>query len=610
MGGVPLLLLAVTMGITYGWQPDGAGGVNYIIQVPPDQIDAVRRSGEITSVIDPAVRGHVSRIILRVGEGPLPRDTPANLAAERGLTHEVVQASVDDHAPIESPTLPVESSAVAARSQTTTILMKPQTGAANGMALPPTLAEAGADAASRPGFPNDMADLSAELAQRQRNEQRQNSAAAGASGGIDELMRGALGASGNRNNDSQFTAAGNGQAGGARATGNTRPALPPFTAGDSVAPIARVRTDGPTTEATNTRDNTWFQMNAKTGGVSTDPITPQAPWPDMVGPPDPRRNQGSANTNRQQPIGSTSNFAHVPGGISLPSNGGTASQGQATNLAANERAEYLRRLQLQQGNQNPEAQQNANAITNYPNTFGQNGGAGNLATNASSGNSMQPYPNRGNPAMNAQDPRRLQFDPRLTPAEIAQLPYGAWSLDQYGNPTDRDGRILDQHGRPVSQQRAYELTVGRANATATVQPQFPDLRSPVNGGASQQGFTTTGFNDRERIAQRDSIEQYNRQRGNLPATGPPPLTSTVSTNSPSDRQPPDYRSAGLPPRESSEDSVAPKRRQTLAAQPMFNGLLLMSIVANVYLIFWLKNLRHQFHDLVASKRAATSDISG
>jgi hypothetical protein len=608
MGGVPLLLMAVAMGITYGWQPDGAGGVNYIIQVPPDQIDAVRRSGEITSVIDPQVRGHVSRIIIRVGEDPLPRDTPANWPAQRGLTNEVVQASADDHSPIESPALPVESPALAARSQTTTILMKPQTGDPNGMSLPPTLADAGADAASRAGFPNGMTDLSAELAQRQRNEQRQNAAPAGASGGIDELMRSALGASGNQNGASQFTGTGNGQAGGASTTGNNRPTLPPFTAGDSVAPIARVRTNGPTTEATNTRDNTWFQMNAKTGGVSTDPINTQTPWPDMVGPPDPRRNQGPANTNPQQPIGSTSNFAHVPGGISLPNNGGTGSQ--ATNLAASERAEYLRRLQLQQMNQTAEAQQTANPATNYPNTLGQNRGAGTLATNSSSVNSMQPYPNRSNVAMNAQDARRLQFDPRLTQAEIAQLPYGAWSLDQYGNPTDRDGRILDQNGRPVSQQRAYELTVGRANATATLQSPFPDLRSPVNGGGSKQGFATTGFDDRERIAQRDSIDQYNRQRGSLPATGPPPLNSTGSTISPSDRQPPDYRSAELPPRNSIEDSVAPKRRQTLAAQPMFNGLLLMSIVANVYLIFWLKNLRHQFHDLVASKRAATSDISG
>jgi hypothetical protein len=37
-------------------------------------------------------------------------------------------------------------------------------------------------------------------------------------------------------------------------------------------------------------------------------------------------------------------------------------------------------------------------------------------------------------------------------------------------------------------------------------------------------------------------------------------------------------------------------------QPLFNGILLISLVSNVYLVFWLKRLRLQFHDLVAAKR--------
>ena len=47
----------------------------------------------------------------------------------------------------------------------------------------------------------------------------------------------------------------------------------------------------------------------------------------------------------------------------------------------------------------------------------------------------------------------------------------------------------------------------------------------------------------------------------------------------------------------------------MAAQPLFNGLLLISIVANIYLIFWLKNLRLQYHDMVAAKRMANSNVS-
>jgi hypothetical protein len=49
------------------------------------------------------------------------------------------------------------------------------------------------------------------------------------------------------------------------------------------------------------------------------------------------------------------------------------------------------------------------------------------------------------------------------------------------------------------------------------------------------------------------------------------------------------------------------RRDVVAPQPLFNGLLMISLVANVYLIFWLKNLRLQFRDLVAAKRMASTN---
>jgi len=64
----------------------------------------------------------------------------------------------------------------------------------------------------------------------------------------------------------------------------------------------------------------------------------------------------------------------------------------------------------------------------------------------------------------------------------------------------------------------------------------------------------------------------------------------------------------------SSPSMAPNGQPTpqagqMAAQPLFNGLLLISIVANIYLIFWLKNLRLQYHDIVAAKRMAHSNVS-
>jgi hypothetical protein len=59
-------------------------------------------------------------------------------------------------------------------------------------------------------------------------------------------------------------------------------------------------------------------------------------------------------------------------------------------------------------------------------------------------------------------------------------------------------------------------------------------------------------------------------------------------------------------RGSQPEPTAATPRKVVAPQPLFNGLLLISLVANVYLIFWLKNLRIQFRDLVAAKRMASS----
>ena len=66
----------------------------------------------------------------------------------------------------------------------------------------------------------------------------------------------------------------------------------------------------------------------------------------------------------------------------------------------------------------------------------------------------------------------------------------------------------------------------------------------------------------------------------------------------------------MPEIESELGTSSPRVRgsKTVAAQPVFNGLLLFSFVANIYLVVWLKNLRHEFRELVANKRAARSGV--
>ncbi len=80
MGGLAALLMMTTVGLNYGWRPDNQGGVEYLVQIPPDQLDEMQRLGEVTSVIDPAVKGRVSKVIISVGEVALPRELPPDLA--------------------------------------------------------------------------------------------------------------------------------------------------------------------------------------------------------------------------------------------------------------------------------------------------------------------------------------------------------------------------------------------------------------------------------------------------------------------------------------------------------------------------------------------------
>ncbi len=102
MGGVPILLALAAVTVDYGYQPDGKGGVEYIVQVTPEEFEYAKKAGEISSTVDASVRGRVSRFVLRVGNGQLPRDAgppPATVAQAQGF--ENLGGLADrDHVPI------------------------------------------------------------------------------------------------------------------------------------------------------------------------------------------------------------------------------------------------------------------------------------------------------------------------------------------------------------------------------------------------------------------------------------------------------------------------------------------------------------------------------
>lgn len=158
MGSGSLLLILAAVGVDYGWQPDGTrskegDNLEYIIQIPPDQIGRLQRVGEITSVLDPSISARVSKIVVRVGNGTIPRNAGDLISAqeESALTPKEMRTIVfnegDEQVDIETPKLMAtprtvtDSDRIAAHggSSTATSRMKPAQQYTNGINVPSSL---------------------------------------------------------------------------------------------------------------------------------------------------------------------------------------------------------------------------------------------------------------------------------------------------------------------------------------------------------------------------------------------------------------------------------------------------------------------------------------
>ncbi|MBN1908621.1 MAG: hypothetical protein JW818_02685 [Pirellulales bacterium] len=67
-----LVLATATLGVDVGWEPTSDGKLEYIIQIPPEQLKSFREGNPIRSVIRPELRG-VRSYRIQVGTGPLPQ---------------------------------------------------------------------------------------------------------------------------------------------------------------------------------------------------------------------------------------------------------------------------------------------------------------------------------------------------------------------------------------------------------------------------------------------------------------------------------------------------------------------------------------------------------
>ncbi|MCM2371403.1 mu-protocadherin [Aporhodopirellula aestuarii] len=694
MSGAVMLLMAATIGITYGWTPDGGDGVKYIIQIPPDKVEQVVRSGEISSRIPAEVRSHVSEIVVRIGHGSVPRITPSNLSSTAPApSRDPNILAAADRTPVPIPAMgdPSELRPIRGYESPSTAMMKPapQSDGWNlpgGFGMTPAANSNSAGPSTNFGqvareTANNMVDQAQNAIDASRQQVGQNFNAT--TERISEAANSQLQSTANNLRDSASQLF----SGNARTTSSesddprarlsqnsssanqpaNRPSTDPYarntepragypgtgypntTGGNDAATTPRSRAGMPstTTASTSSSNNSPYASTAQSTGGQTG--TAADTWYDLRNGSRRRPSTDPVDANNEPVSGggiAGSNFGRLPAG--LQNDTSTRTGGSTNNTSS---TQY--------------------AGTNYGDSSSRSG-------TSSTG---------------------VDYDPNLSPAQAARLPINGYSFDAENYPVDRQGYRLDSYGRRIDRQgrlltavdnmagpntpasygnNQRDTTSTSTYASNSNQPPQNNNSGPSNGATNPYGNNGTYPYNSSQLVQPPLAPPNGNLAGNTtgnPATQYPgqqyptspypasqyPMGGTYPTNSgqsgvtaPGYPQYPDPRmvsltgqngntnnSAGptLPPigggsarggddrqspsdRGSSLDRLAnsgsalaggpsdPMRTtEQVAAQPIFNALLLLSIVANVYLLFWLKNLRLQFRDMVATKRAAAAGSS-
>ncbi|MCE5267616.1 MAG: hypothetical protein LLG00_07005 [Planctomycetaceae bacterium] len=77
MNSLSISIAVAALGITsnYGWQPAPQGGTEYIIQIPPESLAALRDGQALASDVRPEA-GEIRSFRVVLGTGSLPQSTP------------------------------------------------------------------------------------------------------------------------------------------------------------------------------------------------------------------------------------------------------------------------------------------------------------------------------------------------------------------------------------------------------------------------------------------------------------------------------------------------------------------------------------------------------
>ena len=118
MTGLLVCLTTAALGVDYGWQPIAGGGIEYVIQIEPQMLDALKQGDDISSAL-PAGANNIRRYRIVVGNAalphhgePLPVDREAEPPAKESAPAAANQANFEEDAETEGSaalSMPLES---------------------------------------------------------------------------------------------------------------------------------------------------------------------------------------------------------------------------------------------------------------------------------------------------------------------------------------------------------------------------------------------------------------------------------------------------------------------------------------------------------------------
>lgn len=588
MGAAPVLIMLAAVGVDYGWHPDGTtssqgDNIEYIVQIAPEQLQQLKSIGEITSTIDPSVQGRVSRIVVKIGTGPLPQNagratkSPLSVQNSNGRAGTPF-ADAADNIDIPRPQItgavaPIQLASdprgIAGASPNESLL-KPDP---QGFAMPDSVSAAGQSALDqvRTGVNNAGTQLEAQA----------KSAFDSIPGATKQAASDVL----NRAVESVRTGINNNTGVNNNLAPNATNQPSTFTGAPGNASFQF------SPEATAAgRDNQWSDVSGRSGATagipSTDAADPNslrsAPWP--------------TNAATAQPATDPRTYG-VPGTYGAPAS--TASPNNATAPVANTGLNNSPAAQPKTPNDpgwsgygTSSTFGSAPAGVSLPGSNATAYGQGNFATGTNPGYGTTNYPNTG------------------VYANAAQSAGGATSTDTgfYGNTAQPPyAHTASNWNTPSTQpSTGSSNTTAWPNNTPSTNNSWPNTSTTTTPTTNPSAMEQQLAEQREELrlmrSKMSSMEQQREKaQTNLVGLADEPVRSASdwpnSSQTRVDR--PTTTNAAQPP-----VTYQPTKPRSVDAPKFFNFILLLSLVGNAYLIFETNNLRRKFKNMISSVRTA------